>query len=181
MSEKKHSTPSLGVCYYPEHWDETRWPEDLQRMRSLGIKFVRVGEFAWSRFEPEPERFNFTWLERFLDLVKNEGLAAVVGTPTASPPKWLVDSMPDMIALDKNGLPRGFGSRRHYCFSHEGYRDKCRQIVTRLAEAVGAHPAVYAWQIDNEFGCHDTRSRTLPQPDRVSGSGCRGSTMMSRP
>ena len=104
-------------------------------MRSLGIKFVRVAEFAWSRFEPEPETFNFNWLGRFLELVKNEGLAAVVGTPTASPPKWLVDSMPDMIALDKNGLPRAFGSRRHYCFSHEGYRVKCRQMVTRLAEA----------------------------------------------
>ena len=116
MPEKKRSTPSLGVCYYPEHWDETRWPEDLRRMRSLGIKFVRVAEFAWSRLEPEPEKFNFTWLERFLEIVKNEGLAAVVGTPTASPPKWLVDSMPDMIALDKNGLPRAFGSRRHYCF-----------------------------------------------------------------
>jgi beta-galactosidase len=87
-------------------------------MRSLGIKFVRVAEFAWSRFEPEPEKFNFNWLGRFLDLVKNEGLAAVVGTPTASPPKWLVDSMPDMIALDKRPA-RAFGSRRHYCFSRE--------------------------------------------------------------
>jgi beta-galactosidase len=156
MPEKKLTTPSLGVCYYPEHWDETRWPEDLRRMRSVGIKFVRVAEFAWSRFEPEPEKFDFAWLVRFLEIVKDEGLAAVVGTPTASPPKWLVDAMPDMIALDKNGLPRAFGSRRHYCFSHEGYRRKCRQIVSRLAEAVGGHPAVYAWQIDNEYGCHDT-------------------------
>ena len=156
MPEKKRSIPSLGVCYYPEHWDETHWPEDLRRMRGLGIKFVRVAEFAWSRFEPEPEKFDFSWLERFLELVKKEGLSAVIGTPTASPPKWLVDSMPDMIALDKDGLPRAFGSRRHYCFSHQGYRVKCGQIVTRLAEAVGAHPAVYAWQIDNEYGCHDT-------------------------
>jgi beta-galactosidase len=148
--------PALGVCYYPEHWDESRWPADLQRMWSLGIRYVRVGEFAWSRFEPEPERFDFSWLQRFLDLAQREGLAAVVGTPTASPPKWLVDSMPDMIALDENGLPRAFGSRRHYCFSHEGYRAKCRQIVTRLAEAVGGHAALYAWQIDNEYGCHDT-------------------------
>ena len=59
MPEKKRSIPSLGVCYYPEHWDETHWPEDLRRMRGLGIKFVRVAEFAWSRFEPEPEKFDF--------------------------------------------------------------------------------------------------------------------------
>jgi beta-galactosidase len=115
-----------------------------------------VAEFAWSRFEPEPGNFNFSWLQRFLDLAKEEEIAVVVGTPTASPPKWLVDLMPDMIALDEDGLPRAFGSRRHYCFSHEGYRSKCRQIVTKLAEVVGAHPAVYAWQIDNEYGCHGT-------------------------
>ena len=157
MLEKKNSpSPALGVCYYPEHWIESRWPEDLQRMHDLGIRFVRVGEFAWSRFEPEPESYDFAWLERFLNLVNEAGLAAVVGTPTASPPKWLVDSMPDMIALDKNGLPRAFGSRRHYCFSHQGYRVKCQQIVTQLAKAVGNHPAVHAWQVDNEYGCHDT-------------------------
>ncbi len=148
--------PSLGVCYYPEHWGEGRWLTDLQRMRSLGIRYIRVAEFAWSRLEPQPERFDFSWLQRFLDLAQSESLAVVVGTPTASPPKWLVESMPDMIGLDRDGLPRAFGSRRHYCFSHEGYRAKCLQIVTHLAEALGAHPAVYAWQIDNEYGCHDT-------------------------
>ena len=156
MTQQKPSTPSLGVCYYPEHWDEGRWPSDLQRMRSLGIRYVRVAEFAWSRFEPEPEQFDFSWLQRFLDLAQNEELSVVAGTPTACPPKWLVDSMPDMIPLDEDGLPLGFGSRRHYCFSHEGYRLKCRQMVTRMAEAVGNHPAVHAWQIDNELGCHDT-------------------------
>jgi beta-galactosidase len=156
MPDQKLSTPSLGVCYYPEHWDENRWPVDLQRMRSLGIRFVRVAEFAWSRFEPDAGKVDFFWLKRFLDLAQKEGLAVVVGTPTATPPKWLVDSMPDMIALDEDGLPRGFGSRRHYCFSHEGYRTECRRIVTLLAEAVGSHSAVYAWQTDNEFGCHNT-------------------------
>ena len=72
MPDQKLSTPSLGVCYYPEHWDETRWPTDLQRMGSLGIRYVRVAEFAWSRFEPEPERFEFSWLQRFLDLAKKK-------------------------------------------------------------------------------------------------------------
>jgi beta-galactosidase len=149
-------TPSLGVCYYPEHWDDNRWPADLRQMRSLGITYVRVGEFAWSRFEPAPGKLNFGWLQHFLDLAESEQIKVIVGTPTATPPKWLVDSMPEMLALDKDGLPLQFGSRRHYCFSHEGYRNECRRIVIQLAEAVGNHPAVLAWQIDNEFGCHGT-------------------------
>jgi beta-galactosidase len=156
MPDPRISTPSLGVCYYPEQWDEGRWPADLQGMSRLGIRYVRVAEFAWSRFEPTSESYDFSWLHRFLDLAEKEGLSVVVGTPTAAPPKWLVDSMPEMIALDENGLPRAFGSRRHYCFSHQGYRTACRRIVTRLAQAVGTHPAIYAWQIDNEYGCHGT-------------------------
>lgn len=43
---------SLGVCYYPEHWDKSLWREDLNRMLSVGIGTVRIGEFAWSKFEP---------------------------------------------------------------------------------------------------------------------------------
>jgi beta-galactosidase len=80
----------------------------------------------------------------------------ILGTPTATPPKWLVDRMPDMVAIDEQGRPRGFGSRRHYCFSHEGYRAESRRITAALAERYGRHPALAMWQTDNEYGCHDT-------------------------
>ncbi len=147
---------SLGVCYYPEHWPEEHWPVDAQMMREAGITFVRIGEFAWSRLEPEPGQLEFDWLDRAIDVLHQAGLKVVLGTPTATPPKWLVDRLPDMLAIDMNGKPRGFGSRRHYCFSHEGYRDECRRIVTAMAERFGDHPAVAAWQTDNEYGCHGT-------------------------
>ena len=61
-----------------------------------------------------------------------------------------------MVAVDANGLPRKFGSRRHYCFSHGPYRKECARIVTELARRFGVHPAVAAWQTDNEYGCHNT-------------------------
>jgi beta-galactosidase len=147
---------SLGVCYYPEHWPETRWAEDAGMMRNIGLTFVRVGEFAWSRLEPRPRLYNFEWLRRAIDILHAAGLKVVLGTPTATPPKWLVDKMPDMVALDATGRPRKFGSRRHYCFSHEGYAGECDRIVTEIAKVFGAHPGVVAWQIDNEYGCHDT-------------------------
>jgi beta-galactosidase len=149
-------TPSLGVCYYPEHLPEDFWAIDFDSMREIGIRVVRVGEFAWSRLEPEPGEYRFSWLERILDLAESKGLSIVLGTPTSAPPKWLVDQMPDMVAVDANGQRKGFGSRRHYCFSHLGYRKECERIVTKLAQTFGQHPAVIAWQTDNEFGCHDT-------------------------
>ena len=146
----------LGVCYYPEHWPEDWWSDDARRMAELGLTRVRIGEFAWSRIEPEPGKFDWGWLDRAIETLASEGIGVILGTPTATPPKWLVDRMPDMVAVDADGRPRKFGSRRHYCFSHRPYRDECARITRHLAERYGDHPAVVAWQIDNEYGCHDT-------------------------
>jgi len=146
----------LGVCYYPEQWPESYWAQDARRMREIGLRYVRIGEFAWSRLEPRDGACEFDWLRRAIDTLHAEGLRVVLGTPTATPPKWLVDKMPDMLALDSMGRPRNFGSRRHYCFSHEPYARECDRIVEALARAFGEHPGVAAWQTDNEYGCHDT-------------------------
>ena len=146
----------LGVCYYPEQWPENLWEQDAAEMVAAGIEWVRVGEFAWSRYEPNPDEYQWGWLKRSLDILGNAGLKVVLGTPTATPPKWLMDLHPNMIAIDEAGKPRGYGSRRHYCFSSEIYKDHCRRIVTEMAQQFGDHPAVKAWQTDNEYGCHDT-------------------------
>jgi len=146
----------LGVCYYPEHWPESRWAEDARQMAGLGLSLIRIGEFAWSRFEPEPGQYDWAWFDRAIDTLAAAGLKVILGTPTATPPKWLVDRDPDMFAVDAQGQTRGFGSRRHYCFSSETYRAECRRIVTAMAERYGEHPAVAMWQTDNEYGCHDT-------------------------
>jgi beta-galactosidase len=84
------------------------------------------------------------------------GLKIIMGTPTATPPRWVLDKHPDMLAVDDKGRLRKFGSRRHYCFSHLGYREEAARITTLVAERYGLHPAIIAWQTDNEYGCHDT-------------------------
>jgi beta-galactosidase len=146
----------LGCCYYPEHWPEDWWADDARRMAEMGLHHVRIGEFAWSRIEPEPGQYDWAWLDKAIETLGAAGLSVVLGTPTATPPKWLVDAHPDILAWDREGRPRGFGSRRHYCFSSETYRAECARIVEALAVRYGQNPAVGAWQTDNEYGCHDT-------------------------
>ena len=149
-------TPHLGVCYYPEHWPEDQWQSDAERMVSAGIRQVRIAEFSWARVEPERGRFDWDWLDKAVEILAQAGLSVTMCTPTATPPKWLVDEIPDMLAFDQNGQPRRFGSRRHYSFSHQGYRAESQRITTAFAKRYGQHPAVTAWQTDNEYGCHDT-------------------------
>ncbi|MCA0928370.1 beta-galactosidase [Ruegeria profundi] len=148
--------PELGVCYYPEHWPEEMWAKDAARMVETGLTWVRIGEFAWSRMEPTPGDLRFDWLDRAIEVLGSAGLKVVLGTPTATPPRWMLEKHPDMLAVDAQGQPRKFGSRRHYCFSHQGYIQECTRIARIMGERYGSNPHVAAWQIDNEYGCHDT-------------------------
>lgn len=163
----------LGVCYYPEHWPESFWSEDFTRMKELGLAYVRIGEFAWSRYEPRPGVYQWDWLKRALDSIHASGLKAILGTPTATPPHWLVSAYPEVLALGPDGQTRGFGSRRHYCFSSAIYRELAEGIVTAMAENFGSHPALAAWQLDNEYGCHDTVISYSPAAKRGFQHWCR--------
>ena len=149
-------SPELGVCYYPEHWPEKMWITDAENMIKNGITWVRIAEFAWSRIEPSSGVFDWNWLDKIVDILGSNGLKIVMCTPTATPPKWLVDQMPDMVAIDENGQARKFGSRRHYSFSHIGYQKESQRITKAIAERYGQNNFVKAWQTDNEFGCHET-------------------------
>jgi beta-galactosidase len=117
---------------------------------------VRIGEFAWSRLEPARDRFDWGWLDNALEILNMAGLEVVMGTPTATPPRWLIDQRPDILAHDENGHPRRFGSRRHYCFTSPAFRAETARICLNMARRYGDHPAVVGWQLDNEYGCHDT-------------------------
>jgi beta-galactosidase len=146
----------LGVCYYPEQWDSSRWRDDARRMAAMGLKLVRIAEFAWARMEPREGEFEWAWLDEAVDTLAGAGLEVVLGTPTAAPPRWLTERYPEVLAVDAQGRPRAAGSRRHVCFSSDKYVAASLTIVEAMARRYGHHPAVVGWQTDNEYGCHDT-------------------------
>ncbi|MFK8031200.1 MAG: beta-galactosidase [Gammaproteobacteria bacterium] len=147
----------FGVCYYPEHWPSSKWASDAKQMAELGIRYVRISEFAWSRMEPSEGEYVFDWLDNAIDTLAAEGLKVVLCTPTATPPKWLIDKWPEVLPVDPDtGRTRGFGSRRHYDFASEVYLRESLRITEKLASRYGKYPGVVGWQTDNELGCHDT-------------------------
>ncbi len=142
----------FGVDYYPEQWPEERWELDAQLMEDAAFNLVRLAEFAWSRLEPKPGEFDFGWLDRAIEILAAHGMRVLLGTPTASPPPYLVTAHSDILRVREDGHKVTYGNRREYCPSHPVYREHTRGIVTRMAEHYAAHPAVIGWQIDNEFG-----------------------------
>ena len=69
----------LGAAWYPEHWEESRWPIDLELMRDAGMNVVRIGEYAWSRLEPAEGDYELDWLERAVALAEQFGAWARAG------------------------------------------------------------------------------------------------------
>jgi beta-galactosidase len=152
----------FGADYYPEHWPEERWPEDARLMKEAGFNVVRLAEFAWTKMELSEGQFDFDWLDRAIEILSIQGIKVVLGTPTASPPAWLMAKQEDLFLVEQNGVRQSYGLRREYCPNHPLYRHHTEQIVNQMAVHFKDNPAVIGWQIDNEFG------------DRCFCSICRG-------
>lgn len=156
----------IGADYHPEHWvypysgtpeeKEARWEKDAQLMVEAGINAVRMGEFSWGLCEPQEGKFDFEWLRRAMNIMQAHGIKVVLCTPTAAPPLWLSKKHPEILPVDACGLRLYSGTRRAYCMNSDIYWEYCKKIVTAMAEALGNHPQLIAWQIDNGLGAHNT-------------------------
>jgi len=158
----------FGVDYYPEQWvfpyggsaenPEAQWVQDAQLMRAAGINVVRIGEFCWGLCEKEDGKFGFDWLKRVMDIMGEHGIQVVLCTPTAAPPIWLTREHPEILPVNEHGLTKHEGTRRAVCLNSDTFWTYSKRIVENLANALGSHPQLIAWQIDNSLGGNSTEA-----------------------
>ena len=166
----------FGVDYYPEHWifpyagtaenPTSRWLEDAQMMVAAGINVVRMGEMAWGLFEPSDEKYDFDWMYQAMDILGKSGIKIILGTPTAAPPLWLAKKYPEILPLDDKGHIKNPGTRRACCLNNSIYWEYCSRLLVAMSKALGKHPHLIAWQIDNAIGGHLTESSFNPETKR---------------
>ncbi len=158
----------FGVDYHPEQWvypyggtetnPESAWAEDIEKMVKAGVNLVRIGEFTWGLCEPEDGKFDFEWMRRVMTLLHHAGIQVVLATPTAAPPVWLARNHPEILPIDEKGLVKHEGTRRAACLNSDVYWNHSKRIVEEIAKALGKHPGLIAWQIDNGLGGNFTEA-----------------------
>ena len=147
-----------GGDYNPDQWIKTPeiWDEDMRLMKEAGINSATVGIFCWSLIEPEEGIYDFSFLDRILDKMHENGIKAVLATPSGARPPWMAQKYPEVLRVEETGIRNEFGVRHNHCLTSPVYREKVRNINRLLAERYKDHPALMMWHISNEYSgeCH---------------------------
>ncbi|MEV0383186.1 beta-galactosidase [Nonomuraea sp. NPDC050643] len=146
---------AFGADYNPEQWPREVWEEDVRAMRHAGVNIVSLAIFSWARLQPRADRWTFDWLDEVMDLLHAHGIAVDLATATASPPPWLTTAHPEILPVDHDGRTLWPGARQHWRPTSPIFREHALRLVRAMAERYGAHPALAAWHISNELGCHN--------------------------
>lgn len=154
-SEPSRKRMGYGADYNPEQWPRETWDEDVRLMREAGVNVVSLAIFSWARLQPESDTWNFAWLDEVIDLLHANGIAVDLATATASPPPWLATEHPEILPVTADGGILSPGARQHWRPTSPVFREHALNLVTAMAMRYRDHPAVCAWHISNELGCHN--------------------------
>jgi beta-galactosidase len=146
------SLVTTGIYYYPEHWNESQWERDIKKIAAMGYEFVHLAEFAWFKMEPEEGKFNFTWLDKVVDLCAKYHLKILLCTPSATTPTWMRINYPETFIMDGHYIRAENGTRGLGSVVNPKYCGFVKKIVSEMAKRYGQNKNVIGWQIDNEPG-----------------------------
>ncbi|MFI7277469.1 beta-galactosidase [Streptomyces sp. NPDC049879] len=146
---------AFGADYNPEQWPRETWPEDIRLMREAGVNIVSLAIFSWARIQPAQDTWDFAWLDEVMDLLHEGGIAVDLATATASPPPWLTTLHPEILPVTRTGETVFPGARQHWRPTSPVFREHALRLAGALAERYAGHPALTAWHVNNELGCHN--------------------------
>ncbi|GAA4913395.1 beta-galactosidase [Nesterenkonia rhizosphaerae] len=146
---------SFGADYNPEQWPREVWDEDIRLMQRANVDVVSIAIFSWARLQPAQDQWDFEWLDDVMDMLAEAGIGADLATATASPPAWLSTQHPEILPVTEDGTILSPGGRQHWRPTSPVFREHALTLVRTLAERYKNHPALVAWHVNNELGCHN--------------------------
>lgn len=141
----------FGGDYCPEQWPESVWEEDIRLMKKLGVNAVTINVHSWAFDEPEEGRYDFSWLDKVVSMLKDAGIGIIMATGTTSAPAWLYQKDHGSMKTDIKGRALKHGVRERFCPTSPSYRKAVRGIVSALAEHYKDESDIVLWHLNNEL------------------------------
>ena len=175
---------ALGINYWPissamggwKRFSAQEVERDFARIRGAGLGIVRLF-LLWEDFQPAPDRVSSKALEDLqttAEIAKAHGLQLLVTLFTGHMsganwlPAWALSPVPDRGAAQSQRFPVISRERVVPAVPRNWYADEAIQraqeaLAERVGEALGDHPAVWAWDLGNE------NSNVCVPPSREAG------------
>ena len=141
-----------GGDYNPEQWPEEIWAEDMRLLKEANIDIVTLNVFSWAALQPSEETYDFSKLDKIMEMVRDNGLQVCLATSTGAHPAWMAKKYPDILRTEFNGLKRKFGGRHNSCPNSPTYEKYSVRLAKKIAERYRDYNNIVAWHISNEFG-----------------------------
>lgn len=141
-----------GGDYNPEQWPEEIWAEDMRLLKLAHIDVVTLNVFSWAMLQPDEETYDFSKLDKIMEMVKDNGMQVCLATSTAVHPAWMARKYPDVLRTEFSGLKRKFGFRHNSCPNSTTYRKYSVRLAGKLADRYKNYENIVAWHVSNEFG-----------------------------
>ena len=140
----------FGASVYPELQTRDEWNALLDHFQQAQMNCVRVAESSWGNLETAPGRYDFVWLQHFLEDLEKRKMRAILGTGSYVPPQWLAAGSPEILAQLHPGVKAHPMARHAPCLNHPLYRSSLRQYILAIGKEFKDHPTVIGWQLGNE-------------------------------
>lgn len=141
-----------GGDYNPEQWSEEVWKEDMRMFKLAGVDIVTLNVFSWARLQRADDVYDFSQLDKIMEMVHENGLYVCLATATGAHPAWMARKYPDILRTEFNGIKRKFGGRHNSCPNSTTYMRFSVRLAKKLAERYKEYDNIVAWHISNEFG-----------------------------
>lgn len=141
-----------GGDYNPNQWPEEIWAEDMRIFRDAHINSATINVFSWAKIQPSENVYDFSCLDKMIDMLSRENYDIVLATSTAALPAWMVKKYPEVMSTDYEGRQHHFGQRHNACPNSLVYQKYAKALTAKLVERYGDNPHITYWHINNEYG-----------------------------
>ncbi len=141
----------FGGDYNPEQWSEETWKEDMRLFKLAGVDIVTLNVFSWASLQKDDDVWDFSQLDKIIDLVEENGLNICLATSTAAHPAWMAKKYPEILRVNEQGIRRQFGGRHNSCPNSPVFHKYSALLARKLAHRYKDRKNIVAWHISNEY------------------------------